>query len=497
MVKSPYKELEKYFRRIGALNEVLGILNWDMAVVMPSGAAENRARQIAEINLIIHEILNEPEIKDLLAEAESIPISDKLMKANLAEMKRMYVHSTAMDASLVSALTETSTNCEMCWREARSENNFSGIKKNFEYLLSLVREKGACKADALDCSPYDSLINEFEPGIKQSEIDILFDDLLRILPDIYHRTLERQKRVPSPVHPKGPFSIESQRKLGVQMMKRLGFDFDHGRLDVSLHPFCGGSPGDIRITTRYYEDDFTQGLMGVMHETGHALYESNLPKKWRLQPVGQARGMTIHESQSLLIEMQICRSTEFIVFAAPLMRAAFGGHESLWEVDNIASLTRRVIPNYIRVDADEVTYPFHVILRYELEKALIKGDLLVSDIPSAWNSGIKDFLGITPPDDGKGCLQDIHWFSGAFGYFPTYTLGALAAAQMAATIRHQNPDAQELISKGDFKVFTDWCARNIHAKASFLGTNDILVEATGHSLGTSDFHKHLESRYLA
>ena len=497
MINSAYKTLEKHFKRIGALNEVLAILHWDMAVMMPSGAAESRAKNTAEINLMIYEILNDPAIKDLLLEAECTPLSDKLMKANLAEMKRMHVHSTAMDASLVSALTQTSASCEMCWREARSENDFSKITKQFEYLLSLVREKAACKSDALNCSPYDALIDEFEPGIKQSEIDILFDDLLEVLPNIYRRALEKQSRNTPPVFPKGPFSIASQRELGVQIMKRLGFDFEHGRLDVSLHPFCGGSPDDLRITTRYCEDDFMQGLMGIMHETGHSLYESNLPEKWRLQPAGKARGMTIHESQSLLVEMQIGRSLEFIKFIAPLLKAAFNGQGSLWEVDNIAALTRRIKPNFIRVDSDEVTYPFHVILRYQLEKDLIKGALSVKDLPSAWNCGIKDYLGKAPPDDRQGCLQDIHWFSGAFGYFPTYTLGALAAAQMVATIRHQNPCLKELISKGDFNPVVEWCARNIHAKASFLSTNDILVEATGHNLETTAFRKHLECRYLA
>ena len=225
-----------------------------------------------------------------------------------------------------------------------------------------------------------------------------------------------------------------QKSLGLKVMKSLGFNFSKGRLDTSIHPFSGGTPDDVRITTRYDEDDWTGSLMGIIHETGHALYEQGLPIKWRGQPVGSARGMVLHESQSLLMEMQACRSNEFFNFLAPLIATEFSVEGDQWKPEALSRNSRRVVTNFIRVDADELTYPLHVILRYKLERALLDGDLLVSDIPYAWNDAFESSFGIRPPDDLRGCLQDIHWYDGAIGYFPTYTLGALAAAQLFASL---------------------------------------------------------------
>jgi carboxypeptidase Taq len=281
------------------------------------------------------------------------------------------------------------------------------------------------------------------------------------------------------------------------LMEHIGFDFDHGRLDISLHPFCGGVPDDVRITTRYFEHDFAQSLMGVLHETGHAMYERNLPAAWRLQPVGEARGMAMHESQSLLVEMQVCRGPEFLGFAAPLMRDAFSGEGAAWDTRNLSRLYTKVEPGFIRVDADEVTYPAHVILRYRLERALIAGDMRIADIPTAWNEGMEELLGITPPSDREGCLQDIHWFHGSFGYFPTYTMGALAAAQIFAAATKAEPGIKPAISRGDFAPLMRWLAANIHGRASIGSTDDILTEATGAPLGTAAFKTHLEARYFA
>ena len=228
----------------------------------------------------------------------------------------------------------------------------------------------------------------------------------------------------------GPFTVDAQRSLGERLMRQLGFDFEAGRLDVSLHPFCSGVPGDIRVTTRYDTADFTQSVMAVLHETGHALYNAGLPPEWRRQPVGAARGMAVHESQSLIVEMQACRSAEFIGYLAPLLREAFGGTGPAWSAGNLCRHYRRVARSLIRVDADEVTYPAHVILRYRLERELIAGSLSLDDLPGAWADMLDTLLGIRPTDDASGCLQDIHWYSGTWGYFPTYALGALAAAQV-------------------------------------------------------------------
>lgn len=280
-------------------------------------------------------------------------------------------------------------------------------------------------------------------------------------------------------------------------MERLGFDFNHGRLDVSLHPFCGGTSDDVRITTRYDEADFTSALMGVLHETGHALYERGLPKNWRGQPVGQARGMAVHESQSLLVEMQVCRSREFLAFAAPIMRNVLVGRGPAWDVDNLSRLYTRVEPGFIRVDADEVTYPAHVILRYKLERTMIAGDMEPADLPAAWNEGMQRLLGLTPPDDRLGCLQDIHWYDGAWGYFPTYTLGAMTAAQFFDAAVRADPDIKTGIASGNFLPLIGWLRDNIHGKGSLLSSQDLLVAATGSPLDPEIFKTHLKQRYLS
>ncbi|HEY4472465.1 MAG TPA: carboxypeptidase M32, partial [Stellaceae bacterium] len=237
--------------------------------------------------------------------------------------------------------------------------------------------------------------------------------------------------------------------------------------------------------------------MGTLHETGHALYQRGLPSEWRLQPVGGARGMAVHESQSLFLEMQICRSRAFAEFAAPLLREIFGGPGEAWGADALYRRQIRVAPGLIRVDADEVTYPAHIILRYRLERAMLAGDLLPRDLPGAWTDGLRQALGVTPPSDRDGCLQDIHWYDGAWGYFPTYTLGALIAAQLFAALRRGLPDVAERIGRGDFASVIDWLRSHIHSKGSLLSTADLVQEATGMPLGTAAFEQHLRERYAA
>ena len=279
-------------------------------------------------------------------------------------------------------------------------------------------------------------------------------------------------------------------------MTALGFDFDHGRLDVSLHPFCGGSAGDIRITTRYDEADALSGLMGVLHETGHALYEAGLPEEWRYQPVGQAGGMALHESQSLLIEMQACRSQPFMRFLAPLLAEHLDGAAASPDAEALYRQAIRVEPGYIRVDADEVTYPAHIMLRYRLERALIGDELAVDEIPGAWADIHEALLGIRPENDAEGCLQDIHWSGGELGYFPSYTIGALMAAQFFDAAARGEPEVWTAIERGDFSPLFGWLRANVHGLASRYEGSVLLERATGAPLGTAVFKAHLQRRYL-
>lgn len=491
-----YLELEGRFRRLNALGQAAGVLQWDLAVMMPPGGAAARAEQLAALKVTSHALLTDPATGALLDRAADEDGLDDWQRANLREMRRAWLHATAVPPDLVEALTKACAACEQVWRQARPAADFKMLLPSLDAVLRLTRETAAAKAGRLGLSLYDALLDQYEPGMRSARIDALFDDLAAFLPGFLARALAAQARRPQPLALEGPFPADRQRALARRLMQAIGFDFAHGRLDESAHPFTGGVPEDVRITTRYDERDVTRGLMAVLHETGHALYERGLPERWRLQPVGEARGMALHESQSLLIEMQACRSRAFVGFAAPLLREAFGGHGPAWEAANIHRLYTRVAPGFIRVDADEVTYPAHVILRYRLEKAMVAGDLGLADLPGAWNDGMKALLGIVPPDDRQGCLQDIHWPDGAWGYFPTYTLGALAAAQLYRAARRADPAIEPAIARGDFAPLIAWLRDNVHAKGSLTDTDALMRAATGAPLGDAAFRAHLEARYI-
>ena len=493
-----YKQLVERFARLGRLRDAQGILHWDRSVMMPAGGAEGRAEQLATLDVLCHELITDPAIGGLLAAAEGEALA-AWERANVREMRREWIHATAVETALVEAKSRACSACEMAWREARPKADYALVLPFLEEVLRLTVEIGQAKAAKLGVSAYDALLDAFEPEARGADIDPVFDDYAGFLPDFLEQVLARQAREPAIVAPPGPFPVERQRELGLRIMQVLGFDFHHGRLDVSLHPFTGGAAGDQRITTRYSEADFSSSLMGIIHETGHALYEQNLPRAWRHQPVGGARGMVVHESQSLLMEMQAARSREFLSFAAPLMREVFGagGAAEAWQADNLFRLYTRVSRSLVRTEADEVTYPAHVILRYRLERALICGDLALRDLPGAWNEGLKALLGVAPPDDRLGCLQDIHWYDGAFGYFPTYTLGAMAAAQLFDAARKAIPGLPQRIGRGEFQPLVGWLAENVHAKASYLSTRELLTAATGRPLDPAVFKAHLRARYLA
>ncbi|MCH7944197.1 MAG: carboxypeptidase M32 [Proteobacteria bacterium] len=493
-----YQTLEHRYKKLAVLGGVHRMLHWDSQTMMPAGGAGDRAEQTAAIALVRHELLTDPSLDELLCRAEAVDMAklDSWQAANLAEMRRLWVHANAVDGRLVEALAKAVSASESCWREARPANDFAGFAPRMGEVLALVRETAMAKAEALDCSPYDALLDGYEPHGRSARIDALFDRLAGFLPGFLARVIEDQAAAPAPLALEGPFPIDAQRALGRRLMEAVGFDFDHGRLDESDHPFSSGTPNDTRITTRYDEADFTMSLMAVLHETGHAMYERGLPAAWRYQPVGEAAGMSVHESQSLLLEMQACRSRAFAEFAAPLMREAFGGEGPAWEAENIYRLNTRVAPGLIRVYADEVTYPAHIMLRYGLEKSLISGDLVIADLPGAWADGMNDLLGITPHNDRDGCMQDIHWAAGAYGYFPTYTLGALNAAQLYDTARSADTDIEAGLARGDFKPLLAWLRRHVHAQGASLGPAGLIEQATGRPLDVGIFERHLAARYL-
>jgi carboxypeptidase Taq len=492
-----YRQLEARFRRVAMLEQAIAILRWDAAAMMPPGGAGARAEQLAALHGMVHEQLTAPALGEIAdrAAAEDSPL-DPWQRANLREMRRRLAHAAALRADLVEAASRAASDCETAWREARVQSDFAAVLPKLERVLCLKREIAAAKAERLGTTAYEALLDQYEPGGSVVVIDRLFNEISAFLPDLIEAALTRQAALPPSPQPDGPFPIEAQRRAALRLMQQIGFDFAHGRLDVSAHPFCGGVPDDVRITTRYDEDDFSRALMAVLHETGHGLYQRGLPALWRCQPVGRACGMAMHESQSLLIEMQVCRSRAFINFAAPILRAAFGGEGPAWEADALYRRQIRVGRTLVRVDADEATYPAHVILRYRLERAMLAGDLVPAELPGAWAEGLRALLGLVPANDREGCLQDIHWYDGIWGYFPTYTLGALIAAQLFAAVRREVPEVVTAIAGGDFAPLLAWLRGRIHSKGSLLPTAELVESATGEPLGTASFERHLRRRYL-
>ena len=492
-----YHALERRFARLSRLDGALGILGWDKEAIMPLGAAAERGEQIATLSVMRHELLTAPETAELLQAAEQDEASalDGWQAANLREMRRQHAHGAAVPADLVEAASRAATACEVAWRQARADSDFAGLLPRLAEVLDTQRAVGAAKGAALGLSAYDALLDQYDPGTTQAFVDPIFSRLRDGLPALLAAVTEHQGRLPPPLPLPGPFPVALQRGLGQRLMQAAGFDSNRGRLDVSTHPFCGGATDDVRITTRYDEADFSGALMGVLHETGHALYEQGRPRDWLAQPVGLARGMTMHESQSLLIEMQACRGDAFLGYLATLLRAAFGENPA-WDAGNLRRHYRQVTPGPIRVDADEVTYPAHVLLRYELERAMIAGDLALRDLPAAFNDGLRALLGVTVPDDRRGCLQDIHWPGGAWGYFPTYTLGAMTAAQLYRAATIAEPELEAGLASGDFSVLVRWLRRHVHEQGSRTETAALIAQATGQTLDAAIYQAYLRRRYL-
>jgi carboxypeptidase Taq len=469
------------------------MLGWDAAAVMPPGGGAARGDQLAVLAVLQHQHLTAPEIEADLAAAETF---DPWESANLRLMRHARTRAQALPADLVEAQAKANSNCEKVWRIARQNADFGMVRPHLTEVLRLTREAAAALSSALGLSPYDALMDGYQQGIGANDVAPVFAAYEEFLAAALPEVERYQAQLPPPVPPVGPFPIAAQQALCRDLAQRLGLDFDHARLDQSAHPFSGGTPTDVRITTRYAEDDFTSAILAVVHETGHALYERGLPTAYARLPVGTAAGMAMHESQSLIVEMQAFRSDAFLGWLGNRLHETFGGAPEPYRPENLGRLWRRVQRSTIRVDADELTYPAHVILRFRLERAMIAGDLTIADLPSAWNDGLKALLGITPPDDAQGCLQDIHWYDGAFGYFPSYTLGAMAAAQLMQAAREHNLDLDEAFGRGDLSPLLTWLRTHVHGIGSRLDFNTILEQATGRRLDPIAFQAHLRRRYL-
>jgi carboxypeptidase Taq len=493
MTNAAYERLSARFARLGALGEAAGILHWDASAMMPPGGGAARGEQLAALAGVSHELLTDPRVAEDLAAAGA---EQPWHRENLALMRRAHARATALPTALVEAVSRANSACEKVWRGAKAASDFAAVRPLLEEVVRLQREVAAALGQRLGMAPYDALMDGYQHGVTAADVEPVFAAYEAWLAEALPRAEAIQARRGAALPLAGPFPVVQQRTLCREMAGVVGLDFAHARLDESLHPFCGGNPADVRITTFYDEHNVAKALLGVLHETGHAMYERGLPRAFARQPVGEAAGMAAHESQSLIVEMQACRSDAFLGFLGQRLHAAFGGEAASYAAGNLTKLWRRVERGFIRVDADEMTYPAHVILRFRLERAMIRGELAVAELPAAWAEGLSRMLGIVPPDDARGCLQDIHWHDGAFGYFPSYTLGAMAAAQLMAALRRAVPDLDTHLARGEMAPMMDWLAARVHAEGARLGFQDLLRHATGKPLDPADFTAHLTARYL-
>lgn len=488
-----YRALHQQFAKIGDLQHAQEMLSWDEAVMMPRGGGPGRAESLATLAGVVHTMISDARIGEWADAAAEESELDEWERANVREIQRIWRRARALPEALVVEFSRETVRCEQAWRVCRQENDWCAMVEPLSRVVELNRRRAEQLGSALAMDPYDALMDGFEPGMSRSVIDPIFDQLKDVLPAAIDVALGAQRE---PLPMPGPFADAQQAELAKNLMRRLGFDFERGRVDTSHHPFCGGDPDDTRITTRYNPEAFLESMFAVLHETGHAMYEQGLPLDWRRQPVGSSGGMALHESQSLFMEMQVCRSLEFLRFAAPIVRESLGcdDKDPAWSAENLHCAATRVERSFIRVDADEVTYPLHVILRYELERDLIDGSMRVTDVPDAWDAKMTEYLGLSTAGNYRdGCMQDVHWFTGLIGYFPTYTVGALTAAQLFAAARAAG--VADTIHRGNFVPLVVWLRRNVHARASARTTMQILEEATGAPLGTEAFLTHMARRY--
>jgi carboxypeptidase Taq len=494
-----FEELDKHNKTLASLDHALAILGADEATNMPSGGGEKRAEAMATLSGMRHKQASAPEIGEMILRAEDEDLSTDA-RIGLDEFKRQYLHLTCLPPEFVEERTKTAMQAEQLWRQLRPQGDWKTFAPALEEVISLAREEAQIRAAATSLSPYDAMMEQYDPGNRMADIDPIFARLKTELASLLPQALEKQKarHKERPLKPlTGPFPVDQQRALGLAAMKQVGFDFTHGRLDQSHHPFCGGVPSDVRMTTRYDDNDFLPGLMGVLHETGHAQYEQGLPKENDHWPHNLARGMGAHESQSLFVEMQLARSPAFWRWAIGLVNQHLDDVFSGWEVEDVLAHVNRVEPGLIRVDADEITYPMHVIMRYELEQALIAGKLKTVDIPEAWDEKMQQYLGLSTTDNLRdGPMQDVHWPAGLFGYFPSYTLGAMMAAQQWAAMEKDLPEAEGDLARGDFSAINDWRQQKIWQHGARYSTPELMKKATGEPLNPDYFMAHLKKRYL-
>lgn len=493
---SRYEELIRRAKEWSLLGSCSALLGWDEQTYMPRGGTEHRGEQSALLAGLRHDRATDPRVGELLGLLEtemdtSDPVSPE--SVNLRELRRTYDRSTKLPRRLVEEMARATTLAQQEWVTARQKKDFQHFRPHLETLVRLKREEAECYG--YEDEAYDALLDEYEPGASSKELAGLFAAIRKDLVPLVAAIQGSSKRPDSSIL-KREYPVDRQRVFGEAAAAAFGFDFERGRLDVTEHPFCTTiGPGDCRITTRFNIHNFEDAFFGILHETGHGLYEQGLLAEHAGTPMGEAVSLGVHESQSRMWENLVGRGRAFWTYWFPQARRVF--RDALHDVDPDTFLCaiNEVQPSLIRVQADEVTYNLHIFVRFELEKAILSGDLPVADVPGVWNETYTRDLGVTPKDDSEGCLQDIHWSAGLFGYFPTYTLGNVFAAQFFAKAKSDLGDLDHAFAQGDYKPLLDWLRANIHQHGQRYRSADLVKVVTGQAPDPKPLVESLRSKY--
>ncbi len=461
--REAYEQLVHRYREARLLESIGSLIGWDERTYMPPKGSAHRAEQMALVAKMTHEMLTAPALGELIAKAEETArgsAPDSAEAVNVREIRRVFERAVKVPSRLVEELARITTRAQNVWQEARQRSDFVSFAPWLEKIVALKREEAQAVGYAE--SPYDALLDEYEPGATAHEISAVFAQLRRDLAPLVSAIAASKKKPRTDILTR-EYPVERQHLFGQSAAAAIGFDFAAGRLDLTVHPFCSGiGPGDCRLTTRYHPRELNQGLFGILHEAGHGIYDQGLEPAHFGMPLGSAVSLGIHESQSRLWENQVGRSRPFWEHFFPRLCQAFPGTLDDVPLDDFLFAVNAVARSFIRVEADEVTYNLHIILRFELEQALMTGDLVPKDVPGAWNEKFQQSFELTPPDDAHGCLQDIHWSMGGIGYFPTYTLGNLYAAQFMETARRDLPGLDDDFRRGAFARLKHWLNDKIH-----------------------------------
>ena len=494
-----YTELLEHLGRTTLLASCASVLGWDEQTYLPAGGAGHRAEQLALLSGLTHERATDPRVGELLTELESrddLGAEGSVERINVREARRGYDRATKLPQSLVEEMSRTTTLAQHAWVDARKNSDYAEFEPWLEKQIGLKREE----AEAIgygDGQPYDALLDAYEPGATSAEVQAAFDPLRDELVPLVAAIGESDQKPDGEIITR--FYPESaQREFGIAAATAIGFDFSRGRLDIAAHPFCSGfGPGDCRLTTRYDEHHFPGAFFGTLHEAGHGIYEQGLDESAYGTPIGETTSLGIHESQSRMWENLVGRSRAFWEFFFPQAQAAFPEALAHISVDDFHRAVNDVQPSFIRVEADEVTYNLHIMLRFELEQAMLTGDLLAGDVPGAWNETFTRYFGITPQTDSDGCLQDIHWSAGLFGYFPTYALGNMYAAQFFETADTELGGLHEQFARGEFGPLKAWLTEKIHRQGKRYPAPELVEHVTGEKLSHAPLMRHLYDRFEA